>query len=755
MKKSRKAISILLTLAMLIGLILPAGTAFAASDNYVSTVKSVSDDFEGKLSTMEIIEDSDRVGDFVYGEDETFVITLPSGVYFAQKNGSSYEKVKSSTSTTNFINMQVKNTSGKWVPVPANTFSAKFSNDRTLNVTFLNTDPNAQEKIVVNFEVLIEKFKDNDIVVTVQGLDSGVTGGEYIIGRVASGDTDNTVLSVETIGEGTAEEAGIIRIAESAAKTWKAGSYIELTLNGKFDWNKTKTVASVLGGISGNSIGPATGSDILVSFPKDDKMRIDFTDTYTSSSTRGIIEITPFISVDSGASYGDVEVDVDGDDVASGTLVIAKYADFDVTLKAKDANVKEVVSGQMDQELSALIIEENVAKSILADRKITVELPTGVKFMNDGDDDKDENYKAAASVDKESGNIQIDGDSKKVDSDSVEFSVKQVSSTASEIKVEFKKVNIAADAKGDIKVKVSGKAGFVEQEVVVGTVIPAVTAEAKAKEVKLGMQNQEAGDITITEGIKGAIQEDYDMILELPDGVKFAKTPKVEVVEGNLEIKDNDVKRESSDKQVIIPIDRESTQPSKIKVTGIALTVDRTVAVGNIDIKVKGAAVAESCEKWKDSYTDGKRDNADDMFTAGTAASVSPAVVINPAPTAGSVQFNVGSAIYSENGVVKAMDVAPYIKNDRAYVPVKYLAMALGVTEDNIGYENGVVTLVKGDVTVKLTIGDKNIDKDGSVSAMDVAPEIVDGRTMLPARFVAEAFGAQVGYANGTVVISY
>ncbi|MBC7326154.1 MAG: copper amine oxidase N-terminal domain-containing protein, partial [Moorella sp. (in: Bacteria)] len=56
---------------------------------------------------------------------------------------------------------------------------------------------------------------------------------------------------------------------------------------------------------------------------------------------------------------------------------------------------------------------------------------------------------------------------------------------------------------------------------------------------------------------------------------------------------------------------------------------------------------------------------------------------------------------------------------------------------------------------VQLTIGSNVLKVNGISLTMDVAPEIVNGRTMLPARFVAQALGASVGYddANQTVTI--
>ena len=95
---------------------------------------------------------------------------------------------------------------------------------------------------------------------------------------------------------------------------------------------------------------------------------------------------------------------------------------------------------------------------------------------------------------------------------------------------------------------------------------------------------------------------------------------------------------------------------------------------------------------------------------------------------------------------VQTMDVAPYIKDDRTYVPVRYLAYSLGVTEDNVTWDGKAhkVGITKDDVDITLTIGSPVMYVSQELVKMDVAPEITNDRTFLPARWVAEALGAEV-----------
>lgn len=103
------------------------------------------------------------------------------------------------------------------------------------------------------------------------------------------------------------------------------------------------------------------------------------------------------------------------------------------------------------------------------------------------------------------------------------------------------------------------------------------------------------------------------------------------------------------------------------------------------------------------------------------------------------------------------MDARPFIENSRTFVPVRYLSNALGVTDDYIGWESPKVTLDEpGFPVVVLAIGSKTIKSDGKATSMDVAPLLREGRTYLPARWVAEALGYQVEWdAKNQVVLCW
>lgn len=98
------------------------------------------------------------------------------------------------------------------------------------------------------------------------------------------------------------------------------------------------------------------------------------------------------------------------------------------------------------------------------------------------------------------------------------------------------------------------------------------------------------------------------------------------------------------------------------------------------------------------------------------------------------------------NNVLIGFDSTPFIRDGRTMVPVRAIAESLGASRIEWNQEYALVTIGIGEEVLRMVIGSK-IYHVGEVSyEMDVAPEISEDRTMVPARFVAEAFGCDVGW---------
>jgi hypothetical protein len=135
---------------------------------------------------------------------------------------------------------------------------------------------------------------------------------------------------------------------------------------------------------------------------------------------------------------------------------------------------------------------------------------------------------------------------------------------------------------------------------------------------------------------------------------------------------------------------------------------------------------------------------------ASSSIATSPGVSVStptatPTTSQNPIGFIIGRPDYTVGGRSLTMDAAPFIANERALVPTRYLADALGA-QTSWDAKTQTVTITKGGTTVELTVGNMAITTNGQTSQMDIAPIIVNGRTYLPARYVAEAFGCNVSW---------
>ena len=108
-----------------------------------------------------------------------------------------------------------------------------------------------------------------------------------------------------------------------------------------------------------------------------------------------------------------------------------------------------------------------------------------------------------------------------------------------------------------------------------------------------------------------------------------------------------------------------------------------------------------------------------------------------------SVVMTIGSKEMVANNVPVTTDVAPFIQDNRTYVPFRALTEAFGA-EVEYNAENNTVTTKLDGKTVVLTVGSTVLTVNDKTVTMDVAPFIVDDRVVVPVRFVGEAFGFTV-----------
>jgi hypothetical protein len=784
-KARNKKISLLMTIVFLFTIMVPlVGPAGAASSyNALGTVPTVDDDGAYALATVR--------AEFAAGEIEKGDILhlyLPSDFQFL--NGPNKDDV-------------MTDADWEWVG-GASTVTQGVYNYIDIPTMFGNTDNGLQPgdlkitqeddneiaiEVVGDVEsgvdsmfllklgkIWVDKGFEGDITLTAEAPYGGFPSGSVVVGKVGGGDVTLTVTDDQTSDSDFTVK---IRIKESrpGALADDTDESLKFLLPDGFVWSKTNEGITV-----GNGIKKIWGDDAMLSALKfhvdEDELTVELPkDKDSDSATYFELTLTFKVDDETRAEYGDVVAKVSGDtDVATDEIIVGTYGDYNATISADDPDTV-VYAGLASESISDITIKENMKGSLVDGRTLLLTLPDNAQWVEvDGKSVKDINEGYV--IDSDAGVKLLFSGFQGTDNRTLKLKVDSKDpSDKAELVLEDLKVALQAAKTGDLVVSVSGSSG-ISGDVTVAKVESAVTITSDAKPtVQIGKTGQPGGDLVITETVAGAISDTleylkYDnttdmlysfkdttketaLVLDLPEGVSFASVPKVEVTDGDLDIDESGIYRKDSgqtkDNQLVIPIKSDSNEVSTIKVTGITYTVDRTVPEGDIKVAVIGSAVvqtapsatSEDVSPWPNSKSAAVTANA----TVGTPA---------PGDTKKTAAFVLGSTNYTVNGVEQTMDVAPYAKNGRTYLPVRYVAYALGVAEDNIMYDSvtKTVTMLKGDKVVQLAIGSKNLVINGATVAMDVAPEAVDGRTMLPFRWIAWAFGANVNYDAATQTVT-
>lgn len=119
-----------------------------------------------------------------------------------------------------------------------------------------------------------------------------------------------------------------------------------------------------------------------------------------------------------------------------------------------------------------------------------------------------------------------------------------------------------------------------------------------------------------------------------------------------------------------------------------------------------------------------------------------PEIDNTPAPSGETVTVEI-------NGEKLMFDQEPILKDGRTLVPLRKIFEALGATvawDD----ETQTVTAARENTLVRLTIGSNILNVNGMQKELDVPAQVVNGRTLVPVRAIADSFGCQVGWNGET-----
>ncbi|MGZ4112991.1 MAG: C40 family peptidase [Tumebacillaceae bacterium] len=98
-------------------------------------------------------------------------------------------------------------------------------------------------------------------------------------------------------------------------------------------------------------------------------------------------------------------------------------------------------------------------------------------------------------------------------------------------------------------------------------------------------------------------------------------------------------------------------------------------------------------------------------------------------------------------------DVQPIVLNDRTLLPLRAVFESLGANVEWLQAQNAIEGR-KGSTVIQLHFNDTQALVNGKAVKMDVAPVVINDRTLVPVRFIAESLGATVNWDAQTNTVA-
>ena len=584
-------------------------------------------------------------------------------------------------------------------------------------------------RIPLGFKVDNHVKDGDEISLEVIANEAGLPNVEdVLVGEVAStGVKVSTVKDVPTFA-GRDTELGDIIIEENYVGAFRKGDKIELEISDGFEWNVDTTTAPAVTVDMGKD-------DVEFAYDQDNSNEDTLVLEVTKSENRNTksrvrVKGLQIRTADKNSEeYGDVQVDVSGTNISDATITVAKFTNYGSTAKVEKE--KDFIAGKK-VTLPVITLKENAADSITFSRNLDINLPKGVnvvgiKSAKLGSTDVTDEFKDAFEVTKE--RLEKEGKNKEIVNEGTVNLSKYITKTDKklELKVEFE-VETELTFDGNIDVVFGGRALGEEVKVNAGKVVTPIKVEAELTKLNVGVQDQQAGKIVIKENEKKAIEQGEILIgLDRFSYGEWEKVPTVKVTEGNLKLGEVKLLKNGL---ISIQVKGTSKTPSTIEITDGLITSSRAIADGKYSVEIGGSAIVDDSvidSEWADcvkadylevsdfrehktptttftigqsTYTvDGKTETMDavpylsedrtmvPLKYAAKALGVSDSDIlydkVNKIVTIFNgkdvVQVQINNNILLLNGTKIPMDTKTVISNDRTYLPIAWVAKALGV----------------------------------------------------------------------------
>ena len=660
--------------------------------------------------------------------------------------------------------------------------------------------------------------KANEVGDVVAKVTSNVTGfktASEVIATAQTGKVEITSEGVKTFVEDESDDEKPIKdiiIDELTPDVLKGGS-IKLKLSGNWNFVGTKYTDSTIkyDNITKNEeIGSISflNEDKVVEAKAvktdDDTIEIVFKDGEKTAFTPNVltkmtikgIEIKPAKKCKDGdVATITVSSLAKSKEFSNVKLEVAKMVKEAVTYSVEDKDLPVIWAGKYNDDGDAntlkVSIEENTGDILNTSRKATFTFPEGIEVVDIANlDDLKVGEKGTAK-----GEFKYEIDENVV---TIWNYAKDKESDKTDLGIEFV-INAAPTFSGDVNVKLGGE--FDDVTFKVATVKAPYTVAAKTSEVLIDYRYVPVNDIVITEAEEG-ILKDKDQIVLAVEKMDFEDAGKVEVTEGDIDV-DVDVDdnvtdarlydSKISDKALLtLTVNDESTEASTIVISGLELYLDRTLPVGgyaltniggvNLKDKKDDMITVKSADEtkrpnainilWENSYDNSKLYDVDPEYNAaGDGLFKYKAVTVNDSyvdvitsardqddsTTNKKIIITVGASTMAVGTETVNLDAPAYINSENyTMLPVRAISEAFGATV-NWDAASRTVTVLSGQRIISMTIGSRTMYINGTPVAMNTTAAIVNDRTFIPVRDLANSLGISAinwTEASGTVTLN-
>ena len=537
------------------------------------------------------------------------------------------------------------------------------------------------------------------------------------IATVAARGTTSRVRDATNILRGAGNQlVGRIEIREDLAGAFEAGR-IRLTLPD----GVTFASATVDG-------SPRT------SFPDDGGRRMFI--NVSTSTTRQTVNVTGIhVNVAMAVADGPVNIVIDNGDpsanVTGATLTVATVGVGAVTVARQGDLPGAWNLGRVGRDIADIRLAEVTEGSLTPNRTLTLTLPVGYTWHTAPRDDSNGPFAAGPPTVSDGGRTLT------------YWTFNTATKSRTDFDLDHGRINARIDAApGDVVVTVGGNAGPSGTAVVATSRRPVTVTVVSTPNVRANELNQLVGNIVITENFAGALMEGNLEIAVAGLGITASSVSVSDVVGSEPSA------RVTSPGVISITPAIAPTNPATITISGIRgnFGLATLINAGAITADVAGTSILDTAGTGISAITSSEAVGtliADDIHVANLVGREARRTV-----------FTVGSTAFTVDGVTQTLDVAPVVQAGRTMMPIRAAANAAGVTEENILFDAGVITIIRGDRVAQFTLGSRVVVVNGVAMNMDVAPALVAGRALIPVRWVGTALGVPVAWDSAAQTVT-